>query len=76
MKKSIILLCVSTMFAVIACNNSKSTENKGDSQTESKSDSTKNAVYQCPMDCEKGKTYAQPGQCPVCGMDLEKKQQP
>lgn len=28
--------------------------------------------YQCPMDCEKGKTYNEPGQCPVCGMDLEK----
>jgi hypothetical protein len=30
------------------------------------------AQYQCPMDCEKGKTYDKPGQCPVCGMDLEK----
>lgn len=29
------------------------------------------AVYQCPMDCEHGKTYDKPGQCPVCGMDLE-----
>ncbi len=28
--------------------------------------------YKCPMDCEKGKTYDEPGQCPVCGMDLEK----
>lgn len=28
-------------------------------------------VYACPMDCEKGKTYAKAGQCPVCGMDLE-----
>jgi hypothetical protein len=31
------------------------------------------AVYQCPMDCETGKTYDKPGKCPVCGMDLEKK---
>jgi len=28
-------------------------------------------VYACPMDCEKGKTYPQPGSCPVCKMDLE-----
>ncbi|MEO6759411.1 MAG: heavy metal-binding domain-containing protein, partial [Saprospiraceae bacterium] len=27
-------------------------------------------AYLCPMDCEKGKTYDQPGQCPVCKMDL------
>ena len=25
----------------------------------------------CPMNCEKGKTYDQPGTCPVCHMDLE-----
>ncbi len=29
-------------------------------------------AYQCPMDCEKGKTYAKPGSCPVCKMDLKK----
>ena len=46
---------------------------KEDSSKEIKQDSTKvsAAVYQCPMDCEKGKTYDKPGQCPVCGMDLE-----
>ena len=30
------------------------------------------AVYECPMNCE-GSRSTQPGQCPVCGMDLEKK---
>lgn len=29
-------------------------------------------VYQCPMDCEDGKTYDAPGACPVCAMDLKK----
>jgi hypothetical protein len=24
------------------------------------------------MDCEKGKTYDEPGSCPVCKMDLQK----
>ena len=28
-------------------------------------------VYQCPMDCEKGKTYDEAGACPVCKMDLK-----
>ena len=33
----------------------------------------KNVKYQCPMDCEKGKMYGQPGKCPVCHMDLKQK---
>jgi len=28
--------------------------------------------YQCPMDCEDGKHYAEAGSCPVCKMDLKK----
>jgi protein SCO1/2 len=28
-------------------------------------------VYQCPMDCEDGKTYSQNSGCPVCKMDLQ-----
>ena len=35
-------------------------------------DDAQHVHYQCPMDCEKGKIYEAPGQCPVCGMDLEK----
>lgn len=31
-------------------------------------------VYQCPMDCEDGKTYHEPGKCPVCDMDLKMKE--
>jgi len=27
--------------------------------------------YQCPMDCEKGKTYTKKDSCPVCKMDLK-----
>lgn len=29
-----------------------------------------NAVYYCPMHCEGDKTYDNPADCPVCGMDL------
>lgn len=28
------------------------------------------SVFYCPMHCEGDKTYDQPGNCPVCGMDL------
>ena len=31
-------------------------------------------AYVCPMDCEKGKTYEQPGECPVCHMKLVQKE--
>ena len=29
-----------------------------------------NGTFYCPMHCEEGKTYTEPGDCPVCGMDL------
>ena len=32
-----------------------------------------NVKFQCPMDCEKGKTYEEKGSCPVCKMDLKEK---
>jgi hypothetical protein len=28
-------------------------------------------TYMCPMNCENGKTYSEPGKCPKCGMELE-----
>ena len=31
---------------------------------------TGTGVFYCPMHCEGDKTYDQPGDCPVCGMDL------
>jgi len=32
-----------------------------------------NVLHQCPMDCEKGKSYTEAGKCPVCKMDLKEK---
>ena len=29
--------------------------------------------YQCPMKCEKEKTYDKEGKCPICEMKLRKK---
>ncbi len=31
-------------------------------------------TFYCPMHCEGDKTYGQPGDCPVCGMDLVEEQ--
>lgn len=31
-------------------------------------------VFYCPMHCEGDKTYDQPGDCPVCGMDIVEEQ--
>lgn len=70
MKK--IFLIALTGSLLWACGSSNDT--KRDHVAGNSSDSTKvAAVYQCPMDCEKGKTYEKEGKCPVCGMDLELK---
>lgn len=34
---------------------------------------TEEQVYQCPMDCEEGKTYVENKRCRVCKMDLQLK---
>ncbi|HEV8080577.1 MAG TPA: heavy metal translocating P-type ATPase, partial [Chitinophagaceae bacterium] len=41
-------------------------------QTVSKLNNNNSGEYYCPMHCEGDKTYDKPGQCPVCGMNLEK----
>lgn len=45
------------------------------SSTENASENTEmteeSVAYACPMHCEGDKTYSEPGECPVCGMDLE-----
>lgn len=55
--------------SVVAFNACKNSHSKHAAQTtEAAAPGTK---YICPMNCEKGKTYDQPGSCPVCHMDLE-----
>ncbi|MEO7046787.1 MAG: heavy metal-binding domain-containing protein, partial [Ferruginibacter sp.] len=39
---------------------------------EKKSIKNEGGVWYCPMHCEGDKTYNKPGDCPVCGMHLEK----
>lgn len=76
--RKIIMLSIFALAAVImvSCKEGKK-EHKKDhdhemnhDQHEMKNDG-KTAIYQCPMDCEKGKTYNEPGKCPVCNMALK-----
>lgn len=55
---------------ITACGNKESkeaTETTAHSQTAGEE---LHLAYQCPMDCEKGKTYSEKGTCPVCKMEL------
>ena len=82
MKKTIFVFAAIFSFAVLftACKETKKEEAKEDVKVESheghdheKEEMSTSAVYQCPMDCEKGKTYDKEGSCPVCKMDLKVK---
>ena len=43
----------------------------GSYQNHQKGDPFSKTVFQCPMKCERNKTYNAPGNCPVCNMRLE-----
>jgi len=76
MKKIILTLAivVAVGFAFTSCKNDKKEESKiEDVKTEVSQEVASNEVYQCPMDCEKGKTYDEVGNCPVCKMSLKEK---
>ena len=59
MKKTFFILCSILFIGFTACKN----------DTTKTSDET--VLYECPMHCEGDKTYDQPGNCPVCKMDLK-----
>ncbi|PHR69663.1 MAG: hypothetical protein COA67_09640 [Lutibacter sp.] len=65
MKKAILVFAMifAIGFTVTSCKSEKKEEKK----------EVASVVYQCPMDCEDGKSYTEPGQCPVCKMDLKEK---
>jgi len=58
------------LMAFISVSISCKTEKKEEKQE--KVELSQKEVYQCPMDCEKGKTYKVEGKCPVCHMNLRK----
>ena len=69
MKKVILSIAVLALFLATSCNTT--TKDKETEKTEVKKEMVME-TYQCPMDCEKGKTYDKEGSCPVCKMDLKK----
>jgi hypothetical protein len=76
-KKTILALAIllTIGFTFTSCKKDKQEEVKTEEvQTEANKEMASNVVYQCPMDCEKGKSYTEPGQCPVCKMDLKAKE--
>lgn len=66
MKRGIYTISFALMFMVgglsVGCGNAGEETEQHDSHD--------HGTYKCPMDCEAGKTYAEPGSCPVCKMDL------
>jgi hypothetical protein len=77
MSKKVILiltLLVTMSFTFTSCKNDKKEEaTSKEVKTEKNKQLASNVLYQCLMDCEHGKTYAEPGKCPVCNMALKEK---
>lgn len=70
MKKTILMFAFAiTTLSMTSCKSETKTETTNEASTETSS-IEKEVAYVCPMDCEKGKTYAESGKCPVCEMDL------
>lgn len=70
MSSTRITVLLFSIFLMTACNNESKNESGSDSTQTAGTDDHKHS-YRCPMNCEKGKIYAEPGKCPVCGMVLE-----
>ena len=71
MKKTTVLVAFAMAFlSILSCENKDKKETLTEQEVTSDVNSTKESAYICPMDCEKGKTYPEPGKCSVCKMDL------
>ena len=75
MKKIIFVVAIicSVSFVFTACKSEKKEEKKEHVSVDKDEKELAHNTYQCPMDCEKGKTYEKEGDCPVCKMKLRKK---
>ena len=79
MKKSILLIAAIFSMAILvtSCKETKKEKeevemNQHEHSKDASDEVSSGDVYQCPMDCEDGKTYDEAGPCPVCKMDLKK----
>ena len=72
MKKSILILAFAiATLNTVSCDKKEKTETTtGHEGHNHKEGEAHKLAYECPMDCEKGKTYDKKGTCPVCKMDL------
>jgi hypothetical protein len=66
MKNFILVFILLGSMSIISCNDKHA---KHSAKTTNAA--VPGAKYICPMNCEDGKTYDEPGTCPVCNMDLE-----
>ena len=77
MNKTILTLGTAMLFAfgsvtLIGCGNAERPGNEETQEPHGEDDGHHQpAVYQCPMQCEGDKIYAEVGKCPKCEMDLE-----
>ena len=82
MKKVILMVAMVALvsFTVTSCKKDKAEDVKIETEVvdEAKQEAqevlaSNDVLHQCPMDCEKGKSYTEAGKCPVCKMDLKEK---
>jgi hypothetical protein len=68
----IVLTFVFGSWLLVSCGGSNPSwkETKTANEKELHEGHAEQAHYVCPMDCENGKVYDQPGACPKCKMDL------
>lgn len=66
LKTTTLFLALTSLVVFNACK-----ENAKNTTKETKKELVAENHYQCPMDCEDGKTYTETGSCPVCKMDLK-----
>ena len=72
MKKIVLVLVLAVTLGVTFTSCKK--DKKADATEETTGETASaDQVYQCPMDCEHGKSYTEAGKCPVCEMDLKAK---
>lgn len=65
-----LFILVFSLSIVVSCADKKP-EKEAEKQENVEPAKEADIAYQCPMDCEEGKTYAEEGSCPVCKMDLK-----
>ena len=61
-----LFLLLFSVFMFVSC-----ADKKAEKKSEPIEETNAIVEYQCPMDCEHGKTYHETGNCPVCKMDLK-----